>query len=348
MTLQSLLAEPKGKTSYSPSESFLLHVHWEAPSLAVAQEILASLRLCAAATHRDTPCVPLYFFRISSLDHEHEFDTDNAAGGRTSSLPIPRTVEQHNQLWGALKKLRMGVPRPAVEADLVRRNLPTSLLDADPTDTLPEELQQQPVMLELTELYLDGRAFFEHAGSRDYLAAYAGVTAPRLQNHTSTIRSGTPPEGIVDSILAPMLKEQVHAMPEGCVPFRRPEKVRTPVMISLSTSAKGGVEELMGSLPRVMLEKSVTMVVFPHSVREGHMRALCVMPYLPEVETLREVAGIAGVEAMEIRCNEADAAVLSDELRSVGLGEGTCRVAVIMADQAGYVLHAKAGTLETL
>jgi hypothetical protein len=55
----------KGSTTFLPNQSFLLHVLWEAPSAAAAEELLAGLRTCAAATRRDTPCVPTYFFRVS-------------------------------------------------------------------------------------------------------------------------------------------------------------------------------------------------------------------------------------------------------------------------------------------
>lgn len=54
--------------NYSSSESFLIHVFFETPSLSSAQEILSSLQQCSLATHRDTPCTPSYFFFLSHLD----------------------------------------------------------------------------------------------------------------------------------------------------------------------------------------------------------------------------------------------------------------------------------------
>ena len=77
-----------------------------------------------------------------------------------------------------LKKLQVGVPRQAVLADLARRNIDSNLIDLEPGAALPENLQQRPVLVECTELYLDERAFNEHAGSRDYLAAYADAMSP--------------------------------------------------------------------------------------------------------------------------------------------------------------------------
>jgi hypothetical protein len=55
--------------TFTQGEAFLLHVFWEAPSMAAAQKLLhEGLKKCAQATHRDTPCVTSYFFRISSND----------------------------------------------------------------------------------------------------------------------------------------------------------------------------------------------------------------------------------------------------------------------------------------
>jgi hypothetical protein len=63
-------ASSKGSLTYLPNQSFLLHVVWQAPSLAAAQELLSGLRACAAATFRDTPCVTTYFFRLSPSYHD--------------------------------------------------------------------------------------------------------------------------------------------------------------------------------------------------------------------------------------------------------------------------------------
>mmetsp|Transcript_35762 Transcript_35762/g.93806 ORF Transcript_35762/g.93806 Transcript_35762/m.93806 type:complete len:206 (-) Transcript_35762:321-938(-) len=162
--LQRLIQEPKGKIDYAPHEAFLLHVFWQAPSEAAAAELLAALQRCATATHRDTPCVPTYFFRRVEQDDEIGVGAP------------PATVGEHPQLAEAHKKLRVGIPRPAVVADLTRRGIDPALLNLDPSAPLPAELQAaRPVAVEFTELYLDERAFMEHAGSRDYLEAYGQV-----------------------------------------------------------------------------------------------------------------------------------------------------------------------------
>jgi hypothetical protein len=160
--MQRLLDAPKGHLDYSPGEAFMLHVFWEAPSAAAAHQLLTALQACARATHRDTPCTPLYFFRVS----------------RTNSdlcTPAPRTIAEHPQLRAALKKVQAGIPLPAVRADLTRRGLDPKLLELDPEAPLPAELCAQPTAVEFTEIYLDERAFMMHAGSKDYLEAYGQV-----------------------------------------------------------------------------------------------------------------------------------------------------------------------------
>lgn len=160
--MQRLFDEPKGKTDFSPAETFILHVFWQAPSITAAQRLLSGLKKCAIATHKNTPCTTTYFFRISSND--------------SPLCPAPpKTVYEHSQLSGALKKLRVGQPRGAVIADLIRRGLDPSYIDLELDAELPTELtRQQAVYVEFTEVYLDERAFMEHSASRDWLNAYGG------------------------------------------------------------------------------------------------------------------------------------------------------------------------------
>jgi hypothetical protein len=47
----------------------------------------------------------------------------------------------------------MGIPPPAIKAELRRRRLPPELLDCDPQHELPADLRMQPVIVEFTEVY---------------------------------------------------------------------------------------------------------------------------------------------------------------------------------------------------
>ena len=117
-SLKTLLAAKKGRTTFLPGESFLLHVFWESPSLDAARELLQGLAGCAKATERDTPCVPTYFFRISEI-----------ASGICAEPP--RTVGEHPHLVEARRKRRMGVPAPAVRAGLVKLGLDPGLAELE-------------------------------------------------------------------------------------------------------------------------------------------------------------------------------------------------------------------------
>ncbi len=69
-------------------------------------------------------------------------------------------------------------------ADLLRRGIDPTLIDTEPDATLPEAMQGKLLMLELTELFLDGRFFYQHAGSQDHVDAYREALASGLQAGT--------------------------------------------------------------------------------------------------------------------------------------------------------------------
>lgn len=323
MSLQGLLAEPKGKMEYLPGQAFLLHVFWEAPSITAAEKVLGALKRCAEATHRDTPCVPTYYFRVSSLDASLATDK-------------PVTVGQHQQLQEARQKLKVGVPRPAIEADLVRRGIDTWLLDADEDTPLPDSLQSQPVIIEFTELYLDRRSFYEHAGSKDYLSAYGEIMVPGLLNRQITIRIGTPTEDLVEQILVPMLKEKVEPVPAGCVLWQ-PPKADAKDSVLLSIDISGTADEIAQMLPSKLREECTTCIAFAHPMRPGAVRVLCVLSTPPKAHTL---AGLSTLSLMgiEVHCDEVHCPRMAEMLRLASL-DGNC---VVNGIQAGYVLHEKA------
>eukprot|EP00727_Mastigamoeba_balamuthi_P005606 m51a1_g1665 hypothetical protein (321) ;mRNA; f:380991-382045 len=302
--LQRLIEAPKGHVSYARGESFLLHVFWEAPSERAAHELLAALAGCASATRRDTPCVPTYFFRRSLAD-------DDLCG------PAPRTVGEHPQLRAALDKSRRGVPQAAVSADVRRRGLDPGLLDLGADGELPAELRARPVAVECTELYLDERAFNEHAQSRDYLAAYGGVMRPGLQDWQRTVRLGTPPAQLVDRVLAPMLRETPEPLAEGCFLWRTPEaaQVADALFVSLDVpAADAQAAGVAARLPREFREQCTTCLSFAHPLRE---------------RTARVIGGEAAAQAA---CSALSAA---------GLGA----VFVNASEAVGYVLHPRATEL---
>jgi hypothetical protein len=104
----------------------------------------------------------------------------------------------------------------------MRRGIDPQLLDVGPDEPLPASMQKKPVMLEFTELYLDQRSFYEHAGSKEYLDAYGEVMKPGLLNRQVTIGLGTPTTEMEEKILKHMLKERVEPIPTHCTLWKRP------------------------------------------------------------------------------------------------------------------------------
>lgn len=329
MSLQRLLAEPKGKLTYHPNQAFLLHVFWEAPNATAAKKVLAALQRCADATHRDTPCVPTYFFHHSSLDADLVSEA-------------PKLVSEHKQLSDAIRKLKVGVPRPAVVADLNRRGFDASLLDAALSDPLPDTMREDPVMLEFTELYLDERSFYEHAGSRDYLDAYGEVLSPGLQNRAVTVRLGTPTDDIAEKILAPMLKEKVEPVPEDCTLWKRLAVTDDAGGFLLAISAVGSTDEVVAKMPAALLEESSSNVAFPHPLSEERVRVLCFLPSPPSVETLLELSSTLQPAGIEIHCRESRQSEIMSLVEQASLET----LVVIDTTGSGYVVHQKADQVE--
>jgi hypothetical protein len=330
--LERLIAEPKGKTTYTANQAFLLHVFWECPSSEAAHTLLSALERCAHATRRDTPCVPVYFFRISS---------------NNASLlpPAPTTVAEHPALQAAQRKIRMGVARGAVEAELVRAKLDAGLLDLEPSAELPVELRQEPVAVEFTELYLDERAFNEHAGSRDYLAAYGAVMEPSVRTRVHTMRLGTPTANLVETILGPMLREDVAPLGENAYIWRKPVKSDAAVMISLDLSILQGQspEESVDRITALAPKDAIVSIAFQHPLRSDTIRYLAVVPDLsvPRTETIRAWP----LQRGEIHCNQDS----EDRVKQVIItAELADLITVNPGRQVGYIRHEKARELVSL
>lgn len=326
MALQKLLDEPKGKTDYYAGQAFLLHVFWEAPNQSAAEKVLNALQRCSSATYRDTPCVPTYFFRRSAL-------------GASLIHEKTLTVGEHPQLRDAQKKLKVGVPKPAIQADLVRRGLDPNLLDMEPPTPLPQAMQQTPVILEFTELYLDERSFYEHAGSKEYLEAYGEVMAPGLQNRQTTIRLGNPSAEIRDRILAPMLKEQVEPLQEPCVLWRRPT-VKPQRSTLLSMDVPGAVKQVTKILPVSLHQVSTTLVAFPHPLCESRVRVLSILPLLPDRKLFQELTTLP-LDGIEVHCDKTHLDVVQKEMT---LANFRC-LHIVQKVNCGYLAHEKARVL---
>lgn len=190
----------KGYVSFHPEERFLIHVQWIVSNMQVAHEMMEGLRTCAKATHRDTPPVICYFFRIS---HDQTLAQELKKN--------VKTVSQHPHYAKAYKMMDMNMTREFVISKCQREGISPVPFEEnwprnEPMDAHAAELQFDPVVIDLTELYLDSRSFVDHACSRDYMEGYSILMAPHrsLQPYTSVL--GTPTDAVWNSVLEPILK----------------------------------------------------------------------------------------------------------------------------------------------
>jgi hypothetical protein len=204
-----IMARPKGFLEYNPAESFAIHVQWVVASRKAAEEMLEALRTCADCTTRDAPPVLCYFFRIS---HDQ--------GLAREMREVVKTLGDHPQYKKKFKLAEMGLPAAVVALGCEREGFSGKpfaegwtadrAMDAE----LAEELGFDPVVLDLTEVYLDTRAFVDHALSRDYQAAYGVLMQPHRNLAVHTVVSGTPTAAVWDRVLEPSLKARRAVEPE--------------------------------------------------------------------------------------------------------------------------------------
>ena len=374
-SLSGILGATKGKTGYQPGESFLLHVFWQTPSLAAAQELLAALQRCAVATHHNTPCVPTYFFRLTTNDFE-------------LCAPTPQRVADHPQIQQAKKKIEIGIPLAAVHADFVRRGYSLALLDLADDEPLPDELRSAAgATLECTEIYLDERAMMEHAGSRDYLDAYGAVLQPKLtRGQPQTVRLGTPTQHLQERMLEPILRERVATVPQRCAVWShtpqlaasriaapdvavadqdaasasasvKPPLLGMPGAVFVSLDVDGQADEGDGDdgagaaavaavLPSSFLSLCTTCIAFPHCLRPRTIRILAVLPALPPPAVVAELLAAVTVARGEMHVAGATEAENEHIRRMVAdAGPGGDRIRINVSECSGYVLHQRAAEI---
>eukprot|EP00002_Diphylleia_rotans_P035045 TRINITY_DN7599_c0_g1_i1.p1 TRINITY_DN7599_c0_g1~~TRINITY_DN7599_c0_g1_i1.p1 ORF type:complete len:415 (+),score=70.29 TRINITY_DN7599_c0_g1_i1:70-1314(+) len=368
VTLQELFDAPKGCTTHHAGEAFALHVAWIAPHAAAADELLDALAACAHATARDTPCVPTYLFRRSPMDDEWPTaDDDNGDDNEeereelAKSVPIrtPTRLGELPAIAEAHRKLSRGIPAPAVRAELSRRRLDPALLDAGLDAPIPEELARQirPVVLEMTEIYLDEAAFMQHAHSPDYLAAYGRVMNLALMYAPPiTLRLGTPAASLVTKILEPILKERVVPRGPGELLFRAP-----PLDPNLSTATVAGALFVLdrdldrgarevslhhASQCEALHHAAVSLLTFRHPLRRRTARSLCVVRVSTSAPHVAEdvYAALAQWPLARAACyiTGVDDEMVSS-LRREFSEKGLSAVQVNPGRVVGYALHPLAG-----
>ena len=211
--LEKRALREKGHVSYNPNQSFYLSVQWVLRNKQVAEEMLKDgLAVCARATARDTPCVPLYFFRIS-FDQREAVIADEAV----------KVIGDHPHYAKTYKSLELGTPLAANQSKLKASGIDVTPLEwPKETPMTPEKKAQlgfAPVTISLSEFYLDTRAFYEHADSADYLKAYSVVMEGHRSLKATTRCMGHPTSQVVETILEPYLQaEQIKDSMVGFAP----------------------------------------------------------------------------------------------------------------------------------
>ncbi|KAJ1545087.1 hypothetical protein HK405_008153 [Cladochytrium tenue] len=197
-----LLDRPKGGLRFNPAQTFALHVTWVVASPSAADSMLArGFTPCAAATQRDTPTTAVYLFRVSR--------NQRAAEAMRARV---RSVADHPHYAPALRQLRMGIARAAVDGKLRLGGIDPAPLDlvlangggdcaVDDAAAVAAGLQFDPLVLECTELYLDRRAFYEHAASREWMRASPEILRPAYSLEACTFCVGAPSDDVWDRAL---------------------------------------------------------------------------------------------------------------------------------------------------
>ena len=375
-SMRSLFEAAKGKVAYNSSESFMLHVFWETASLDAAREMLGGLRRCARATHRDTPCTPTYFFRISTHDSR---DCVTQPAQTLGELPAWREGQ---------RMLQCRVPLPAVEHACRLKGLDPALLSNAASSPLPSSLRdQRPVRAEMTEVYLDERAFMEHAGSRDYLDGYAVVMNPKLNGGAGrplTLQFGTPTHVIGHNILEVILHAEPRPLPSGCYVWRAPQlqariaveslpqpterdgaNVVVPsssvrpgyglpeaafLSLDIAAASEAGSNDVAFSFPSDLLVRCTSAVSFAHPLRPGSVRLMCVLRSPPTVtEWLGLFRAVGAVQRGEVHTGHEHAGAMKQPIVEAARAAQQSNIEQILlvnvSELEGYSLHNKADKL---
>jgi len=192
----------KGHKAFNPNESFCLSVSWILRNPQVAKEMLSEgLQVCAKATQRDTPCVPMYMFRKA-------YDQSPAE----EYAQTIKTIGDHPHYAKIFKSNEMGIPVTFSKVKLSTAGIDAAPLEWPPSTPFDAEKKAQlgfaPVVMSFTEIYLDARSFFEHADSPDYLSAYGVVMQGHRSLTAKTKCLGTPTDYIFDTVLGPYLQAE--------------------------------------------------------------------------------------------------------------------------------------------
>lgn len=213
------LQAEKGSLEYNPEQAFGLHVFWVVPNEEAVENMLQGLSECSVATARDTPCTSTYFFRVNR-GHPYVTMARERFGGSCK-------LRDHPQFVKYFKLKDMGLGEEALKQKLKLDGFNVDIIDMGDDYTVGEAcaaglISFAPILLECSEVYLDTDAFWTHAMSKDYLAAYGKIIQPCNSVLPTTYAFGCPEAIIVERVLEPVLKAPLLPMLPGSSLFEKP------------------------------------------------------------------------------------------------------------------------------
>lgn len=194
------MAKVKGYTTFNPKESFIIHCQWVVTNRVIAQEMMEALKKCSFATSRDAPPVLCYFFRIS-LDQSLAIEMKQKT----------KIIQQHPHYSKAFRMINMNMDINNILTKCERECISTIPIKDNWSMDEPIELHQDilefdPVVIDLTELYMDNRSFVDHAQSKDYMEGYSVLLSPHRSLQPHTVVTGAPTPRMWEGLLEPILK----------------------------------------------------------------------------------------------------------------------------------------------
>lgn len=206
----------------------------------------------------------------------------------------------------------------------------------------PSPAASEVVWVELTELYLDGQAFFGHATSSDFLEGYGIVMQPKLMaSPARTLRVGQPTAFIIENVLKPVLREEEQPLVENAFLWNPPSAAPSAATF-LSLDLAGQLTVLPRELDASQL---TTAVAFPHPLQPDTTRFMCVFPSLPSVELLTALAAMGTVLRGQFNTAPTFDLALRQALQSSSLAGAP--IVVQSCAASGFILHPLAAQLSS-
>lgn len=201
--------------------------------------------------------------------------------------------------------------------------------------------------------YMDEASFMAHSASRQFLDGYAVVMDPSLHYTVpQTLRVGTPSQNMIDTILEPVLKEQVVDSAGAKIFQTPPPPPHVPALLSFDMpqppqsspdAATTSCQHAIQSLPPALVSACTTCAAFPHPFRAHCIRVLLIFSSLPMAHALAGLHTI-GLQRGELYVQAGDDHALKLARAALQEASLTC-ICALGGDQAGHIMHSLSSEL---